>query len=269
MKKIKSLIFNVLAAIGLTVLGAWTPSVALSAAEYRYANAQLYSLYATETVTFDTKESDAKANYAPQFTAISGLTNACGAVAGSEIVSYYDKYYPDMIPGWESFYAASGKYRAQDKVYIPSVMNELYTLMRTNVDGDGVSESDFTDGLAQYITDKGYSMNMQSVMSGTTVDYAACKNAIDNNKVIVLFTRATDMYLLSEGTTQDSISTITISASHIMVVSGYRESKYYKSGKLFRTDRYLVASTGLGSPKAAYYKPDNNKLNGAYIVNIL
>lgn len=268
MKKIKSLIFTTLAAISLALLGAWTPSVASLTTEYRYADAQMYSLYATETVAFDSKETDAKSNSGPQYTAVSGLTNACGAVAGTEIVAYYDKYYPNMIPGWESFYAASGKYRPQDKVYVPDVMNELYTLMRTNIDGAGVSDSDFLNGLTQYIRNKGYGVNMQTVLSGTTVDYAACKAAINNNKAIALLSSPADLYTMNDGATQDSISTLTISDYHIMVASGYKEVKYYKNGSLFRTDRYLVVSTGLMGTKTAYYKVDNHKLNGVYIVNI-
>lgn len=267
MKNIKNLICMTLAILSVCICAAWAPSDS-SSAEDRYADAQIYSLYATETITYDRKETDAKTNYAPQYTVISGLTNACGAVAGSEIVAYYDKYYPDMIPDWESFYAASGKYRAQDKVYIPSIMNELYTLMRTNVDDVGVSESDFVNGLTNYIKGKGFGVSMQNVVKSTSIDYAACKSAIDNNKVIALLSQPVDVYNMSEGTNVDSVSAFTISGNHIMVASGYKEVKYYKNGALFRTDTYLAVSTGLDSLKFGYYKLNNNKLDSAYIVNI-
>ena len=268
MKKIKSFFLLTLAVLSLSMLGAWAPT-GVSSAEVRYADAQIYSLYVTETVSFDNKETDAKTNFAPQYGTISGLVNACGAVAGTEIIGYYDKYYPNMIPNWESFYAASGKYRLQDSVYIPSVMNELYTLMNTNVDGAGVSESDFVNGLKKYITGKGYGVNMQNVVSGTSIDFSACKTAINNNKVIALLSRATDVYSVSEGATQDTIVSASISDSHIMIASGYREIKYYKSGSLFRTDRYLVVSSGSQNLGLVYYKLNNHKLDSAYIVNII
>lgn len=267
MKKLKSFICVTLAVLSLGILGAWVPTNAVSS-DYRYADVQMYSLYATETVSFDTKERVTNANSAPLYTVISGLTNACGAVAGSEVIAYYDKYYPDMIPDWESFYAASGKFRPQDKVHIPSVMNELYILMRTNINGAGVGESDFLNGLTQYIQNRGYGVNMQNAVSGTTVDYTACKNAIDNSKVIALLTRPVDLYVMAESSTQDRISTITIPDYHIMIASGYKEVKYYENGSLFRTDRYLLVSTGLQGGGNAYYKINNHKLNGAYIVNI-
>ena len=267
MKNIKNLMCMALAILSVCLFGAWAPADA-SQTEDRYADAAIISLYATETITFDSKEADSKINFAPQYTVISGLKNACGAVAGTEVVAYYDKYYPNMIPEWESFFATSGRYRAQDSVYIPGVMNDLYTLMRTNVDDVGVSESDFVNGLTKYIKGKGYGVSMQNVVKGTTVDYAACKNAIDNNKVITLLSQPVDVYNVVEGTNQDSVSSYTISGNHIMVASGYKEIKYYKNGTLFRTDMYLVISTGLDGIKLAYYKLNNHKLDSAYIVNI-
>ncbi|MCH5162638.1 MAG: hypothetical protein J1G38_04030 [Clostridiales bacterium] len=268
MKKIKSFIYVTLAVLSLSLLGAWMPTNVVSVEE-RYADVQVYSRYATETIDFDEKKTDANINSAPMYTAVSGLTNACGAVAGTEVVAYYDKYYPDMIPDWESFYAASGKYRPQDKVYIPSVMTELYTLMHTNIGGDGVSDSDFVNGLTQYINGRGYGVSMQNVVSGSSIDFAACKTAIDNSKVIALLSRATDVYILSEGATQDVIVPSTISGLHIMIARGYQENKYYKNGTLFRTDRYLIVSTGLQGIGTACYKLNNHKLNYAYIVNIV
>ena len=268
MKHTKNLICIALAIFSIGIFGAWT-SVNGMPDEDRYANAQLHSLYVLETIDFDTKDSNAYMNSAPHYTALSGMANACGAVAGSEIVAYYDKYYPNMIPNWESFYASSGKYRIQDQVYIPALMNELYVLMRTNVDDGGVSESEFVSGLTQYINGKGYGVSMQNVLSGTSVNYETCKTAFENNKVIVLFSRATNLYNIGEGTTQDNISSSALSSSHIMMAYGYKEIKYYKNGILFRHDSYLMVSTGLQGTGVAYYKVNNHSLNSAYIVNII
>ncbi|MDE7164412.1 MAG: hypothetical protein K2O04_03210 [Clostridiales bacterium] len=267
MKRIKNLIISMLVVLSVGMLGAWTPEYAISA-EDRYADIVALSPYATEIIAFDQKETDMKLNSAPQYKALSGMLNACGAVAGSEIVAYYDKYYSNMIPDWQSYFPANGKYRAQDKVYVPSVMNELYSLMRTNVNDVGVSESDFVYGLKQYINSNGYSVGFQNVVNGTSIDYSACKSAIDNNKVIALLSRAVDVYNITENPTQDSINSTTISDLHIMVASGYKEIKYYKGGSLFRTDRYLFVSTGLDGYGTAYYKVNPHSLNYAYVVNI-
>ncbi len=266
MKKLKNSVCSALAVMCVFMFGAWTD--AEQPRQDRYADAAVYSTYAVETVSFDRKETDEKSFNAPQYVSIDGLSNACGAVAGSEIVAYYDKYYANMIPDWQSYYAASGRYRKQDNVYIPNLMTQMYDLMRTNVDGVGVSDDDFVSGLTSYINGKGYTVSMQSVVSGSYFDYDACKTAIKNNKVIALLSRAVDVYTIIEGTTQDKLSPVTISDLHIMVASGYKEINYYRGNTLFRTDRYLVASSGLKETGLVFYKVNPHSLNKAYIVNI-
>lgn len=267
MKKIKRLAYCALAATSVLSLGGWMP-YNTAPAEDRYADAPTYSLYATETISFTSKQTDTKRNPAPKYTAITGMTNACGPVAGTEVIAYYDKYYENMIPDWQSYYPANGRYRLQDKVYVPSVMNELYTNMRTNVDGEGVTADEFLNGLTQYINGKGYSVSYQNVVSGSNIDYAACKTAINNEKVIVLLSRATDIYAISENTTHDTISSMTIGALHIMVASGYHEVSYYNGSTLTRTDKYLYGSSGSLNAGIVYYKVNPHSLNYAYIVNI-
>lgn len=271
LKTLRNTCFVTLATASVCMLGAWAPAYSALDAEPpqdRYADVYTYSTYATETISFTSKDDDIKYNNAPLYTALSGMSNACGAVAGAEIVSYYDKYYANMIPDWQSYYTASGKYRLQDKVYVPNVMNELYTLMRTNVDDVGVSDSDFTSGLTQYINGRGYSVSLQNVVSGSSIDFEACKSAINNNKVIALLSRATNVYGMGSGTNQDNINSYAISGLHIMVASGYEEIKYYNGNNLFRTDRYLIVSTGLPTINVANYKLNPHDLNYAYIVNI-
>ncbi len=267
MIKIKKIIYSTLIVLCVSMLGAWAP-MSYSSVEDRYANADLYSMYAVETITYDSKNVNEKVNSAPQYTALDGMTNACGAVAGAEVIAYYDKYYSEMIPGWQSYYPASGKYRPLDKVYIPSVMKELYSLMRTNVEGLGVSDSDFVNGLTKYINSKGYDVSLKNVVYGTGIDYESCKSAIDNNKVIILLSRAVNVYHISYDGTQDRISAVTISDLHIMVASGYTQIKYYNGATEFRTDQYLYCSTGLTSTKTAFYKVNPHSLNYAYIVNV-
>ncbi len=267
MIKIKKIIYSTLIVLCVSMLGAWAP-MSYSSGEDRYANAGLYSMYAVETITYDSKDVNEKINRSPRYAALDGMTNACGAVAGAEVIAYYDKYYSEMIPGWQSYYPASGKYKLPDKVYIPSIISELYSLMRTNVDGVGVSDSDFVNGLTKYINSKGYYVSLKNVVYGTGIDYESCKSAIDNNKVIVLLSRAVNVYNITDEGTHDRISTATISDLHIMVASGYKEIKYYKGSSLFRTDKYLLASVGFRDIDTAYYKVNPHSLNYAYIVNI-
>lgn len=269
MKKLLKLSLLAASLISVLIFGGRTTAQAQTAE--RYADAPLISTYASTTISYSSRTVDS--NYtpgqAPNYTQVSGMSNACGAVAGTTIVGFYDKYYDNMIPGWVSYYTASGNYRIQDSTYVPGVMWEMYDLMQTNVKDVGVSEQEFVSGLKSYINNQGYSVSMQNVVSGSSIDYQACKNAINNNKVIALLSHAGDVYLLGESSGQDIITPVNIAGSHIMVAFGYYEINYYDSNnKLFRTDMYLDVATGLSVPQTARYKVNPHNLSSAYVVNI-
>ncbi|MCH5147433.1 MAG: hypothetical protein J1F61_05480 [Clostridiales bacterium] len=268
MKKLLKLSLLAASLISVLIFGGRTTAQAQTAE--RYADAPLISTYASTTINYNYRTVDYKETPggAPNYRQVSEMTNACGAVAGTTIVGFYDKYYDNMIPGWNSYYA-SGLYRLQDSVHVPAVMWEMYDLMQTNVKDVGVSEQEFVDGLKAYINGQGYSVSMQNVVSGSSIDYQACKNAINNNKVIALLSHAGDVYDLGEYSDHDTVTTINIAGSHIMVAYGYYEINYYDSNnKLFRTDMYLDVATGLSVPQTALYKVNPHNLSSAYIVNV-
>ncbi len=268
MKKVQKTFLSAVLVLCVLTFGAWTYQEDTSD---RYADAATISVYANTNVYYTSKndsEFNRTAGGAPQYETLSDLTNACGAVAGAEIVAFYDKYFSELVPNWTSYYPASGRYRAQDKTYVPAVMRELYTLMRTNVDDVGVSASDFTNGLKAYVNNHGYSVSYQNVVSGSSIDYGACKQAIDNNKVIALLARAGEMYQINNGSGYDSITTVNITDLHIMVAYGYQKIEYSNANGVFRTDTYLEVATGWASPSTAYYKINPHNLNAAYIVNL-
>lgn len=239
--------------------------------EERYAGAPAYSSRANEVINF-TSRTVSLENYTagkcPTYSRITGQPNSCGAVAGAEIVAFYDKYFPNLIPDWTSHYA-NGNYRIQDRVHVPALLSELYTLMRTNVDDVGVSENDFKNGLKTYVNNHGCDIEYQSAKTLLgALNFDACRNAIDNNKVIALFVSAGDFYSVSPHDGYDVVTPTTIAGSHIMVAYGYMQLKYYNTSGLFRTDTYLIVATGLDAVTIGMYKIDAKNLNSAYIINI-
>ena len=269
MKKLKYVALILVLIAGVTLFGAWSP-IQAEETEIRYADAPMVSSIASETIYYTSKEmmhvqTDGGA---PTYTVTANLTNACGAVAGSEIVAFYDKYYSDLIPDWVSYYASSGKYRTQDGTYIPAVMKELYTLMQTNVNGSGTSEAEFKSGLKTYFSNRNYSLSYQNVKSGSSLDFNACMAAVDANKVIVLFTTPGEVYIIAESANKDNLNAYTITGNHIMIAFGYLEIKYYNELGLFRTDRYVKVATGHDYTSIAYYKINSSNLEAAYVVNV-
>lgn len=268
MTRTKGFLIIAVLLVCVSVFGAWTGS---NVVETRYADAMLLSTYATETVYYTSKEVTGPINTfgkCPFYEPISGLANSCGAVAGAEIVAFYDRYFPELIPDWTPYYTSNNNYRKQDTVYIPALMSDLYTRMRTNVDDVGVSRTDFLNGLTSYVNGKGHQISYQSVKSGSTLNYEQCKNAIDNNKVIVLFTLPTEVYHIYLGTNQETITPTNIAGAHIMVAFGYFQVKYYNNSGLFRTDTYLNVAIGQTGYTSAFYKINSADTEAAYIVNI-
>lgn len=270
MKKLTYFALVLILLTSVSVFGAWSPVVPIET-EIRYADAPIVSTLASTQIYYtsrDIVEERDTAGGAPLYYDTNNLRNACGPLAGTAIVAFYDKYYPNLIPGWDSYYPATGKYRTQVLTYTTPVLNEMYTLMQTNVNGDGVSESEFKTGLQAYVANKGYAASYTSAMSGSSLNYSACKAAIDSNKVIALFVGPGVVYDFAEYSDHDTFTENNIAGNHIMYAYGYIQVKYYNSNGLFYTETLLKVSTGRMSPKMAYFSIYSSNLDAAYVVNV-
>ena len=268
MKKTKFFLIILALLVFVSMFGAWTNA---NDVEIRYADAPLLSTYASEVINYTRRDLVGPVNTTgkcPFFYPVSGLTNACGAVAGAELVAFYDRYFTDLIPDWTPYYTSNNNYRKQDTSVIPAIMRDLYTLMRTNVDDVGVSETDFLNGLRSYFNSKGRQVSYQSVMSGKTLNYEQCKTAVNSNKAIVLFTAPTNVYEVMSYTYQDEIVPIQIAGAHIMIIFGYCELTYYNNSGVFRTDKYLNVAMGQTDYTSEFYRADSATTQAAYIVNV-
>lgn len=268
MRSTKKLLIIGVALLCLPFFGAWTTAFAQQPTEQRYVGAQLISQYSdTETIDYISKtvvENISTDKGAPGYFAIDEMRNACGAVAGTVAVGFYDKYYTNMIPNWNSYYS-NGNYRLQDGVHVPAVMRDLYARMKTNVVADGVSEDEFKTGLEEYVKSVGYDMYYDSVWNGS-FDYTAFKNAVNNNKVTALFVKPSNVYLLGQGDGFDKLSSMQLTGNHIMTAYGYMEVRYVMSYGI-RTEAFVKVISGLPSAREALYKI-GSYVDSAYILEV-
>ncbi len=198
----------------------------------------------TETVT---------AYRMPLYDGTDELTNACGAVAGAIVVGYYDRYYENLIPDWTAYSTVTGMYKfATSKVF--AVMEELYTLMRTNVDDVGVSQADCKSGLQTYFANKNLSLSYSSIESNSTFNYALYQQAINANKPVLLFCNNVTISFVDFAESQQKgyITHQSISGGHIVVGYGYSTVNYYSGNTIIRTDHYLLVASGRASIPDAY-----------------
>lgn len=266
MSKFKKPLIILVALICLLICGAWkTTSV-------RYEYVSLIDSYSDINVFYTSRNVNADnqtKNGVPKYETFGNLTNACGAVAGAIAIGFYDKFYPDLIQGYESYFSSSGRYKAQDNIYIPSIINKLYSLMRTNIDGPGVTESEFQNGLKTYINNNGHSIEFQNININNNFDETAYKNAINSNKIVALLVQPGYLFNIGLGVGCDSINEIYISGNHIMIAYGYYNVSYYNGNSLIRTDNYIRVATGQPGVSIALYKIVPSQLDAAYILNII
>ena len=274
-KKFRISLILSLALASLPACGAWTDGQATvdrddayiaevtDADQVRYIGGQPIGLYATEQINYVSKvivEDIYTDGDAPEYYDNSAdMTNSCGAVSGSIAVGFYDKYYSNMIPDWDSYYP-SGIYRKQDSEHVGALKRDLYARMQTNVYGDGVTEDDFKNGLSSYINERGYNVSYSSVGSKGSFNYNLFKEAIRNNQVTVLFTQPSNVYRIGILSNADVVSSTYISGNHIMVAFGYYEVKYIMNGGT-RHEIYLRVCTAWGEPSRGFYKV------GSYLVD--
>lgn len=245
-----------------------------SSEQERYSGYGAVTPYAlvtsSETVYYSRKEETYIETYkgVPRYREISGLTNSCGPIGGAIIVGFYDRYYEELVPNYTT-YVSSGAYKGNDTTYIPQLIRELYSLMRTNVDDVGVSETDCLNGLRTYVEEKGRSITYDNIKTINKVNETALVNAINSNWPSLLFCSKTDMYAISTGTNDDLIVKSSMEGAHIVVGYGLLTVNYYNGNNVFRTDKYIKVATGLSSPSSAYLKlTATDWCNSAYSVKI-
>ena len=182
------------------------------------------------------------------------LTNPCAAVAGANIIGFYDCEYENLIPDYSPAIIRGGK-----KVFKPAtstiqnVIDDLYVRMRTNLTGEGVTKSEFNDGLRSYVNSAGYNATIVDIANSGQVNVNSIKSNIDNGNPMILF--CTMNYFVSSidiGSNSTTLTEVDYQSNHIMVVNGIKQVAYYQDGINFRTDTYLKVSIGLQEYSSAY-----------------
>ncbi len=230
-----------------------------------------YSFTTTkEIITYTNREFDYIETYksVPKYTPISELSNSCGPTAGAIIVGFYDRYYENLIPDYVT-YVSSGTYKPNDTVYIPQLLRDLYTLMRTNVDDVGVGEADCLNGLAAYVKNHDRSIKYTSVSGSGRLNESAIRTSLNNNNPILLFCRKMDLYNFTMTSTTENLICNYFDGGHVAVAYGLYIVNYYNESGLFRTEKYLRVATALNTVMTGFLKiTTTDWCNAAYAVNI-
>lgn len=206
----------------------------------------------------------------------STLNNTCAPLTGRNIISYYDRFYPELIPNYEP-----GAWLAAANVYVyfvnrgleatETLLTTLHTLMNSY---DGTTSSEFKDGLEDYVNSKGRNVSYTSFYSSaTSVNFTALANAISQNKVaMIMCGKYNFVGSIVDYEDENYVSVIKHNSlvGHMMMVYGYTVYDYYVDGVKIRTDTFLCVASSYSSGEKGHVLlyDDDLVINEAYIVNI-
>lgn len=231
------------------------------------------------TITYDSYEPhyDYTVGTAPSIgNANNDLTNYCTALGGTNVVTYYDRYCPNLIPDFEPGMINGSSYQYFPDVgfaAIQNVMDTLYEKMGVNTVQPGATKNDFVNGLTEYVQEKGYSISYSSFyQSATTVNLSQVRRMKAENKVGIIFCNQFHfIYSINHRTsgTETLVVKRNFPMAHVMMVYGYMTIDYYRNGSVFLTETYLQVASCFGGGDRGYVKVgDFLNISDALLISI-
>lgn len=199
-----------------------------------------------------------------------GISNACVPAAGANVIGYWTRYYPELIPGFTPGSVQFGQYlylETSSAVY--PLMETLYYAMETNITGDGTTIAEFRTGMNSYVNGKSKNIYYSSTMTGGNFNYSLTKQKLESGLPLVLFVDRFKVDTFIVGTNQVAVNYSVSDACHAMAGFGYNEITYTLTNGTVRTDTYIQVATGLGSSKKGYYNIYyNTQIDECYAITI-
>ncbi len=223
---------------------------------------------ATETLnipyTSKTHDKYFQALLCPEFT-YAPQEDGCAAVAGGNLIGFYDRYYESFIPNHTAGapYLNSYVYNQEDDA-VKQVITKLYEYM--GIDETGATMGQFMNGIVRYVREKSRTPDFLSCMSKDGfLDYYKVQRYLKENKPVVLFLSSYNVVSLKENDGYDVATVYTSDVPHIMVAFGYKRYIYDN----FIPYEYLSVSTGLkNQPSGLFNVNYKTQIDDALAINI-
>ena len=204
--------------------------------------------YATRNISSYSIQYDLPNYYGP-------VGTTCASTAGTVLVAYYDRFYENLIPDFQVYYSFGSRivYKSTSENII-NVANQLYDLMGGEREHLGTTYSEFQDGMATYVSNKGLTYSTTTMFTNGSFDFEKYKTSVENGKPVALFLNG--FAFMIDLTTSDNVDTIESDYSntaHVVVGCGYQQYKYYNAAGQEIDDRvYLKVATSLNSYQIGY-----------------
>lgn len=94
----------------------------------------------------------------------------CAPVAGANLIGFYDRYFPNLVPDIATGYARGTRYNyyamSRYETQLQSLINDLATRMGTN--STGTNKSGFMTGLSSYVTSRNLNVTFTNITQEVT-----------------------------------------------------------------------------------------------------
>lgn len=203
--------------------------------------------YASKTLT----ATGSLAYRRPTFS-FSPAVGSCGAIAGGNVIGFYDRFDENLIPNHVSGTPILNAfaYNIGDQ-YTDALITQLYEYMAGG--GVGMTEDQFKAGFTRFCTEKGKSVTFTSCMSSGSFSYSKLQTSMKANQPIVLFLSGYNIMHISTGEGSDSLAYFVSTATHIMVGFGYKSYSYATPSGTQNYDLISVSSGLVGSGNLDFF----------------
>lgn len=229
------------------------------AIEFKYSSEQINYTYRSET-PYNILSSIPTYDY--------GKTNGCVPVAGTNIVAYLDKTFPNLIPNYEPGRNFLGRYifnSGNDTIY--AVSDTLYADMGTTI-SNGATVSQFRSGMKKYANRQGYNISFSSLMSWGKIKFDTAKSVVQQGKPIALFLSGHTSTTIATDDGRDILNYESSAGNHAVAGFGCLEVTYTFSNNNTRTDRYIHCAMGVGLYQNGYINVGSAKIDEALAITI-
>ena len=215
-------------------------------------------------ITFDQLVSDVSyqtSSRIPSYIDQQNRVTACGPVAGSNVVGFYDILYTDLIPNFIPGMIINGNYNfipMRGSTQVQAVINELYTKMKTDQGQSGTTKNNCLNGLEEFFDDHGMDFTTEGLMSGSSPNYSKLRTHVQGKNVALAFLSGYQFIRsLDIGSDQITFEANVTNATHIVALYGYREIVLIEDG-VQKTEYFLMVSSGVTDFEYCYIRVNDH-----------
>lgn len=228
----------------------------------------------SETIYY-TSRSSIKYNVAYRYPALSGngqISNGCVAVAGANLIVYWDRFVTNLIPDYEPGSVLAGKYiYKSNNATTNDIINQINNDMRTGSTNVGITIAQFRQGMIAFCNRKNRNVSFTSCMSVGNFNYNVAKQKLEANTPLILFldTYNVASFIDNPSDKEENIEYLLGHIPHAMIGFGYEELSYTLTNGVKRTDKYIAVASGIKNMERGYFNiAYKTQIEQAYAVNI-